>query len=219
VLQSAANTLLSVLQAGDPGRALAFRALRQRLAEQDDPQVLLVTSAWDEEGKTTCAANLALVLAGAGRQVLLVEASLRRPKLAKIFGFRPSHCLLSQLQVHREQRNAPWHTTTIQPVGLHVIAVASDSNRDAAIHGPTFSSAMVRWRRAFHYVVVDGPSLLSSCDAAIIQDSVDSVVVVVQAVATRNGPLQRALEQISASKLAGLVLMDSLSSPYAEAES
>jgi Mrp family chromosome partitioning ATPase len=218
VLQGAINTQLPVLQAGNSGRALAFRALRQRLAEQDDPRVLLVTSARDEEGKTTCAANLALVLAGAGRQVLLVEASLRRPQLARIFGFPPSHCLLSQLQAHREQKKAPWHTTAIQPVGLHVMAVAPDMNRDAAIHGPTFSSAMVRWRRAFDYVVVDGPSLLSSCDAAIIQDYVDRVVVVVQAVATRNGHLQHALEQISASKLAGLVLMDSPSSPYDEAE-
>jgi Mrp family chromosome partitioning ATPase len=200
---------LAMLQKDAPERAAAFRALRRRLAEQGDPRVILVTSAQDEEGKTSCAANLALAMAESGHmKVLLVEASLRRPKLAELFGFHPVHGLVAQLATHREQVGAPWHTTQIQPTGLHVLAVAPDSATDEALHGPTFSTATAGWRLAFDYVVVDGPAMLSSCDASIIHDSMDAVVVVVRSGVTRNRTLRRALDQLAADKVAGLVLMD-----------
>jgi Mrp family chromosome partitioning ATPase len=209
VAPEADASYLPVVQRDATERAAAFRALRRRLAEQDDPRVILVTSAEEEEGKTMCATNLALAMAESGRcKVLLVEASMRRPKLADIFGFRPSHCLLSQLASHRERIDSVWHTTEIKPTGLHVLAVAPDNATDEGIHGPTFSAATQRWRLSFDYVVVDGPAILSSCDASIIHDSMDSVVVVARSGVTRNRTLKRALEQISADKVAGVVMMD-----------
>jgi len=47
---------------------------------------LLVTGPVGGEGKTTIAANLAIVLAQAGRRVLLVDGDLRRPRLGQVFG-------------------------------------------------------------------------------------------------------------------------------------
>ena len=209
-LPKAVDPHLPMLMDGSTERAAAFRALRRRLAEQKDPHAILVTSAQDDEGKTTCAANLALALAESGRlSVLLVEANLRRPKLSAIFGFQPSRCLRAQLAAHREQIDAPWLTTELRPIGLHILAVAPDAAGDAGLHGPTFSASVARWRSAFDYVVVDGPSILQSCDASIIHDSVDAVVMVVRSGVSRNRTVKRALEQISADMVAGMVLMDS----------
>jgi Mrp family chromosome partitioning ATPase len=201
---------LPLLQKEDDKRSAAFRALRRRLAEQSNPAVVLVTSAQDGEGKTTCAANLALAMAESGRhRVLLLEANLRRPKLAEIFGFEPTRCLIAQLAAHRGQVDAPWLTAEIQPSGLHVLAVSPGADREQSLHGPSFSTAVDRWRLAFDYVVIDGPAVLSNCDASIIQDTVDAVVMVARSGVTRNRTVKRALEQISANLIAGLVLMDS----------
>lgn len=191
-------------------RAAAFRALRRRLAEQKDPRAILVTSAQGDEGKTTCAANLALALAESGRlSVLLVEANLRRPKLSAIFGFQPARCMRTQLAAHREQIEAPWLTTELRPSGLHVLALAPEGGGNENLHGPTFSASIARWRRVFDYMVIDGPSILESCDASIIHDSVDAVVMVARSGVSRNRTVKRALEQISADMVAGVVLMDS----------
>jgi polysaccharide biosynthesis transport protein len=209
-LSEAIDPCLAILLNNAAERAASFRALRRRLAEKNDPRVILVTSAQDDEGKTTCAANLALAMAESGRvRVLLVEANLRRPKLAKILGFQPSQCLLAQLATHRERPTMPWRTTEIQPIGLHVLALAPDAPTDGVLHGPTFSTATAGWRLTFDYVVVDGPAVLSSCDASIIHDSMDAVVVVARSGVARNRTLRRALDQISTDKVAGLVLMDS----------
>lgn len=208
-IPKAVDPHLPMLSNGEAERAAAFRALRRRLAEQKDPHAILVTSAQDDEGKTTCAANLALALAESGRlSVLLVEANLRRPKMSAIFGFQPSCCLHTQLSTHREQIDAPWQTTELRPVGLHVLAFAPDAGSSESLHGPTFSASIARWRGAFDYVVIDGPAILESCDASIIHDSVDAVVMVARARVSRNRTVKRALEQISADMVAGIVLMD-----------
>jgi hypothetical protein len=70
-------------------RAESFRTLRTNLqfldADRKD-RCFLITSSIESEAKSTTAANLAIYLADAGSRVLLVDADLRRPKLADYMG-------------------------------------------------------------------------------------------------------------------------------------
>ncbi|MDP9226952.1 MAG: P-loop NTPase [Actinomycetota bacterium] len=66
----------------------AFRKLRTHvefLNLESDARAIMVTSAVGREGKSTTIANLAVVLARAGRRVALVDLDLRRPFLDKFF--------------------------------------------------------------------------------------------------------------------------------------
>ncbi|MDX1546412.1 MAG: AAA family ATPase [Rhodothermales bacterium] len=60
-------------------------------------QTLLVASPGISEGKSTTAANLAIVMAQAGRRTLLIDADLRRPQLHQIFGLEKENGLLELL--------------------------------------------------------------------------------------------------------------------------
>jgi len=79
--------------------------------------------------------------------------------------------------MHREQIETPWVVTEIQPVGLHALVIAPGGSANAVLHGPTFSASLARWSLVYDYLVLDGPSVLTSADTSIIQDSVDAVVL------------------------------------------
>jgi non-specific protein-tyrosine kinase len=69
--------------------AEAYRTLQTGLRFSNlgmEKKVLLVTSAVSGEGKTTCTANLAAVLAENGQRVVVVSADLRKPTIAGMFG-------------------------------------------------------------------------------------------------------------------------------------
>lgn len=91
-----------ILATDDPMSALAesYRTLRSALllapitplglglekaAREGEPKVVLVTSASPSDGKTTTAANLAVMMAESGRRVLLLGCDFRRPELHEVF--------------------------------------------------------------------------------------------------------------------------------------
>ena len=87
-------------------RAEAYRQIRTNLQfmDLDDPiQVLVVASSVPGEGKSTTAANLAIVTAETGRRVLLIEADMRRPRVADYLGLERavglSNVLVGQLPI------------------------------------------------------------------------------------------------------------------------
>src|SRR4029078_12978620 len=67
----------------------AYRELRTAIllsSPGHPPRQIMVTSALPEDGKSSTAINLAVVLAQSGRRVLVVDADLRRPRLHPVFG-------------------------------------------------------------------------------------------------------------------------------------
>ncbi len=70
-------------------RAEAFRQLRTNLQFVDvdePPRTIVMTSSVPGEGKTTTLVNLAIAVSSAGRRVLVIDADLRRPKVADYLG-------------------------------------------------------------------------------------------------------------------------------------
>jgi Mrp family chromosome partitioning ATPase len=201
---------LILLRDPDSERAASFRVMRHRLQENGDPRIIAVTSAREKEGKTTCAVNLALALGECGRaRVLLIEANLRAPSLAPLFGFMPPECFSAQLTRHKEKPEDAWSVVEVYSPSLHVLAVKPEMEARPLLDGPAFRIAVDMLAQAgYDYIVIDTPPVLGAADVNLVEDCVDGVLFVAQARETPARRLRQAVEQLSPAKLIGVTLLD-----------
>jgi Mrp family chromosome partitioning ATPase len=194
----------------DGERAASFRVLRHHLLEVGRAQVVVVSSAHPEEGKTSTAINLALALAECGRaKVLLAETHVRRPQLAEIFHLTPPWCFAEQLAAHRHQPMLPWSLIEIPQLWLHVAAINPRIEKTQLLDGPAFAIASERLRLGgYDHIIVDAPPVLGSADVNLLSDAADCVVMCVRTRKTTARDLRKAIDQIGAGKVAGTVLVE-----------
>ncbi|WP_438008532.1 CpsD/CapB family tyrosine-protein kinase [Sorangium sp. So ce321] len=111
----------------------AYRTLRRKLPSGAGTTIA-VTSASPGEGKTSCAINLALALRETVRgKILLVEANIRKPGIAKALRFEPPSCFTEQLQRHANDRFAPW--VVVEQAAPAPAVAPSDDHIDSSDRG------------------------------------------------------------------------------------
>jgi Mrp family chromosome partitioning ATPase len=199
---------LVVLNDPDSACAQSFRLLEHRLVAKGRPRVVAVTSAEPSAGKTTCAANLALVLSRAAlSRVLLVDANLQRPGIADLFGFHPADSLMVKL-LRSEDATPPYPVATVSGVSLQIAALPADMARGKQVDRALFADALRSLRGAYDWIVVDTSSVLENADVHCVTQSADGVIVVARAGKSRSRALRRAVEQLEPAKVLGTVLID-----------
>jgi Mrp family chromosome partitioning ATPase len=189
------------LAAPSSPQARAVRLLRHRLLAHGDPRVILVTSARPNEGKTTCAASLALVFAEESfAKVLLVEANQERPALARAFGVPPLEAALPAV----ETGNYP--VTGLDGTRLSLAGLGAPGSGRLDRGG--VRRAMTELREAYDYVLLDAASVLESADVDVLAEVASGVLVAARARATKKSDLVRALEMLSPEPVLGVVLLE-----------
>jgi Mrp family chromosome partitioning ATPase len=205
----------------DPGSAPArsYRLLQHRLFAKGDPRVVVVTSAEAGEGKTTCAANLALGKTTCAAnlalvlseetlaRVLLLEANLPRPALADVFGFEPADSFMIRL-LEGEDAVAPYPVASVNGMGLQLAALKPEPVRDRRLERALLSTAIRDLRNVYDYIVIDAAAVLENADANSVSQCADGVVVTARAGRSRKSSLRRALEQLAPAEVLGTVLID-----------
>ncbi|MBN1977162.1 MAG: polysaccharide biosynthesis tyrosine autokinase [Anaerolineae bacterium] len=174
----------------------AFRVLRTniRFSSVDKPiRTLLVTSAGPTEGKSTTAANLAAVMAQAGLKAIIVDADLRRPRLHQVFGIHPRGGLTgSLLEGTMDGRLQP-----SQVEGLAVLPAGERPPNPSELLGSRrLRELLGLLTQHVDVVVIDSPPVLPVTDAAVLAQSVDGVLLVIDAGETRRGIAQHAVESL-----------------------
>ncbi|WP_394826372.1 CpsD/CapB family tyrosine-protein kinase [Pendulispora albinea] len=196
-----------------PEAAAALRVIRHRLEQRrsDGMWVFGVTSPRDGEGKSTFSTQLALVLSESQRaRVLLMEANFQRPTIAKILGFRVPEGHGFSTQLARKMRGSmdPWTVVALGP-SLHVLAEETGAHTfPETLHSTHFQNVVGFLGRGYDYVVVDGPSILGSGDANVVENAVDGVIVVAQSAVSRGVDVREGVKQLGPRKAVGVVLWD-----------
>ena len=184
-----------------------FRALRTtvRFAGADAGHGrVLVTSPKAAEGKTLVAANLAVTLAQSGERVCLVDADLRRPGVAAIFGLDATHGLASVItgQATLEASLIHRHGVALLPAGPR------PSNPSELLGSVAFYDILEQLSQEYETVVIDAPPVLPVTDAVVLSVNVDQVLVVLRQGRTTVTEASRSREILTGvdAPLAGFVL-------------
>lgn len=177
----------------------AYRTLRTNIqfSSVDKPiKTLLVTSSSPGEGKSTTAANLAVVLAQTGQHVIVVDTDLRRPVLHKVFDVPNNTGLTTALLVSDPaQISAHLQETEIDNLTL-LTSGPIPPNPSELLGSHRMTSLVQALSELADIVIFDSPPVLAVTDAAVLARQVDGVLLVADAGHTKEHALAAAASEL-----------------------
>ncbi len=201
---------LVVHYGGNPLAAEAYRALRTSIvfsAAGKAPGVILVTSSLPGEGKSLTSVNLAAAIAKAGKDILLVDADMRRPSLHKIFKVKQEPGLSNYLV--GEINDLPCVPTVVPH--LYLLPCGKiPPNPSELLGSARMEELLVKARAHFAQIILDSPPLISVTDATILSTKSEGVLLVIRAEEVPRKVAKKAKDQLLGvnSHLLGSVLND-----------
>jgi succinoglycan biosynthesis transport protein ExoP len=192
--------------------AEAFRALRNSilLSSIDRPaRSIVITSSLPGEGKSSTAANYAVILAQKGGRILLVDADLRRPTLHGYFGVANTAGVSDAIL--GEADAAEIVTPIAELLNLEFLPAGGRvSLPSEALGSMKFHAMLKEWEARYDTVIFDTAPVLSVSDTVPLASWADAVVLVTRASITPMSALQRtkAILRRAHVRVAGVVLND-----------
>jgi protein-tyrosine kinase len=180
-------------------------------------KTLMVTSAMPEEGKTLTATNIALTLSESyQRQVLLIDADLRKPALADVFQL-PNVFGLNEVLTSVEERRV-----SLTQVSRHLSVLTSgapDQDPMRALTSDRMQRLLKEAAAGFDWVIIDTPPIGILTDAKLLTAMVDGALLVIRAGKTPARLVQKAVEAIGRTRIVGVVLNRANLGPDGRADS
>jgi capsular exopolysaccharide synthesis family protein len=189
--------------------AESFRHVRSGLrfaSASHETRSLAITSSVPAEGKTWLAANLAFVIAETGKRVLLVDADLRKPRVADAYGLVGSVGLTTVLidAIPLQSAVQPWPRSTLEilPSG------AVPPNPAELLASERMKELIQEVARDYDLVVIDTAPVQVVADATMIAQQVDSILIVADTTRVRRAQLVATIEALERTDahIAGVVL-------------
>ncbi|MBP3498625.1 MAG: polysaccharide biosynthesis tyrosine autokinase [Akkermansia sp.] len=200
---------LLIMQGDDSPDAEAYRILRTNIELKKDlfkATSIVVVSANAGEGKTTTLSNLAYVFSQAGYSTLMMDADLRRPRLARYAELKSDVGLSTYLTGAAELKEVVFQTGHDNLYMLPSGPIPVDPSGLIGSH--RMQKLMSEVTQRFDVVLIDSPPVLGVSDASLLVSRADATLLVLQ---PRKMPLKallraKTLIQNAGGQLMGLVM-------------
>ena len=192
----------------------AYRNIRTSLffsAPAEESKVLVVTSSGPGDGKTTCATNLALVIAQSEKRVLLIDADFRKPMVDTVFGLESklgaSNVLVGEASLEEAVQKVEHDGTIIENLDI-LVAGPKPPNPAELLDSQGMRNLLAEAGRKYDRVILDSPPVLFAADASVLGAIANGVIMVVKSAANTRAATIRArarLEGVKARILGGVL--------------
>lgn len=186
-----------------------YRLIRNNLhfsSVDREMKLIAVTSPEPSDGKSTTSANLAIVLAQQGKQVLLVDADLRKPSIHYSFNASNIDGLTNVLtkDISLEQAISK---TPIPYLDL-LTSGPIPPNPAELLGSKTMEVIMEELKELYDYIIFDTPPILLVTDSQIMASKCNGVILVVASSKTKKDRAMKAKELLEKanSHLLGVVV-------------
>jgi len=175
----------------------AYKGIRTGVlfsSAEHTPQVILVSSAGPDEGKTISASNLAVTMAQAGSRVLLLDCDMRRPKIHNIFKVRRDNGV-SNILVKADDHRDTISTTPV--TNLHVMPSGHiPPNPSEILSSKRMAELLGTLRNEYSQIIIDSPPLTAVTDSIVMAPMTDGVIIVIRAGDTPKQVVKNGLAQL-----------------------
>ena len=187
----------------------AYKTLRTNVRfclQGNNCKRICITSAMSGEGKSITFLNLAISMAEAGQKVLLIDADLRRPALARLTGKMAipglSNVLAGLADLDEAVRREVYPNLDI------IFSGDIPPNPSELLGADTFRTLIDELSTRYEYILIDAPPVNVVSDACIIANCVDGVLVLVRQGHSRKDYVKQAVNnlQLTGAKVLGFVL-------------
>lgn len=162
------DTLLAIENPADLA-VEAIRSLRTSLhfaMMEAKNNVLMISGASPNAGKTFISTNLAAIIASTGKKILFIDADLRKGYVHKMLGFSESAGLSNILSGQKKIEDV---VTTVKNAGFDYISRGNiPPNPAELLMHPRFENLLTWATNNYELVIIDTPPILAVTDAAII---------------------------------------------------
>jgi non-specific protein-tyrosine kinase len=177
----------------------ALRVNLESVLADRSPRALMFTSSQGGEGTSTVALQFAQSLAHGSARVLYVDAHARRPV-----------CFVDESQRHAvlDPRVASPAMAGLMTPNLAAMPVTEEAVHSGNVPAGVIRAALQSAAGVFDWVIVDGPAIVESPDAATLAGIVDGVILVLHAGRAKRPVVARAVEMLrkSGARVLGTVL-------------
>jgi len=215
VIKKVANTTIDehIVSFHDPASPIAeqYKIIRtnlQSIKATRDAKVFLVTSSISGEGKTVTSINLAMSMAHDlnNKSVLLIDADMRKGKLARYLGIQQTPGLAEILKDEAEAES-----TLVCPdiENFNVIPAGRPPKNPSELLGSRkMSNLLANLKAKFDYIFIDSPPVVPLTDPCILSSIVDGVILVIQAGRTQRGLVKHTEHRLAQShaKMLGYIM-------------